>query len=118
MFQKLQLEYNENRLTIPRKYKNSPAPFFQVAQQVKDVQSDFIIGKIGRIYTHSDFHTPVTHLLFPRLHIPVGILRIPVFSVPVALFPQESRFLFRRNLFFTPSEIRSVWGLRRMLRRK
>ena len=36
----------------------------------------------------------------PRLHIPAGILRIPVFSVPVALFPQESRFLFRRNLFF------------------
>ena len=28
-------------------------------------------------------------------------IRIPVFSVPVALFPQESRFLFRRNFFFT-----------------
>jgi hypothetical protein len=54
----------------------------------------------------------------PRLHILAGILRIPVFSVPVALFPQESRFLFRRNLFFTPSEILSVWGQRRMLRRK
>ncbi len=53
-----------------------------------------------------------------RLHIPAGILRIPVFSVLVALFPQESRFLFRRNLFFTPSEILSVWGQRRMLRRK
>ena len=24
-----------------------------------------------------------------RLHIPAGILRIPVFSVPVALFSQE-----------------------------
>ncbi len=53
-----------------------------------------------------------------RLHIPVGILWIPVFFIPVALFSPESRFLFRRNLFFTPSEIRSVWGLRRMLRRK
>jgi hypothetical protein len=47
-----------------------------------------------------------------RLHIPAGILRIPVFSVLVALFPQESRFLFRRNFFFTSSEIRSVPGLR------
>ena len=34
-----------------------------------------------------------------RLPIPAaGILRIPVFSVPVARFEQESRFLFRRNL--------------------
>ena len=41
---------------------------------------------------------------------PAGILRIPVFSVPVALFPQESGFLFRRNFFFTPSEILSVWA--------
>jgi hypothetical protein len=32
------------------------------------------------------------------LHIPAGILRIPVFSIPVARFEQESRFLFRRNL--------------------
>jgi hypothetical protein len=51
------------------------------------------------------------HLL-ARLHIPAGILRIPVFSVPVALFPQESGFLFRRNFFFTPSGILSVPGLR------
>ncbi len=36
--------------------------------------------------------------LNPRLHFPAGILRIPVFSVPVALFSQESRFLFSRNL--------------------
>ncbi len=53
-----------------------------------------------------------------RLVIPAGILRIPVFSVPVALFSQESRFLFRRNFFGTPSGILSVWGLRRMIRRK
>ncbi len=39
-----------------------------------------------------------------RLHIPAGILRIPVFSVPVALFPQESRFLFRHNLFLPPQK--------------
>ena len=58
-----------------------------------------------------------TYKLHARLHIPVGILQIPVFSVPVALFPQESRFMFRRNLFFTPSEIRSVWVLRSKLRR-
>jgi hypothetical protein len=45
-----------------------------------------------------------------RLPIPAGILRIPVFSVPVALFSQESRFLFRRNFFGTPSEILSVWA--------
>jgi hypothetical protein len=50
--------------------------------------------------------------LVARLHIPAGILRIPVFSVPVALFPQESGFLFRRNFFFTPSGILSVPGLR------
>jgi hypothetical protein len=37
-------------------------------------------------------------------------IHIPVFSVPVALFPQESGFLFRRNFFFTPSEILSVWA--------
>ena len=52
-----------------------------------------------------------------RLVIPAGILRIPVFSVPVALFSQESRFLFRRNFFGTPPGNLSVWGLRRMLRR-
>ncbi len=33
-----------------------------------------------------------------RLPIPAGILWIPVFSVPVAFFSQESQFLFRRNL--------------------
>ena len=47
---------------------------------------------------------------WPRLHFPAGILRIPVFSIPVALFSQESRFLFRRNFFGTPSEILSVWA--------
>jgi hypothetical protein len=51
-----------------------------------------------------------------RLPIPAGILQIPVFSVPVALFSHKSRFLFRRNFFLTPSEIRSVWGQCRMLR--
>ncbi len=35
----------------------------------------------------------------PRLHIPAGILRIPVFSVLVAFFSHESRFLFCRNFF-------------------
>ena len=53
----------------------------------------------------------------PRLPIPAVILRIPVFSIPVALFSQESRFLFRRNFFLTPSEILSVLGLRRKLHR-
>ncbi len=46
-----------------------------------------------------------------RLHIPAGILRIPAFSVPVALFSQESRFLFRHNFFRTSSGNLSVWGL-------
>jgi hypothetical protein len=36
-----------------------------------------------------------------RLVIPAGILRIPVFSIPVHFFSQESRFLFRRNFFGT-----------------
>ena len=36
--------------------------------------------------------------------IPSGILQIPVFSVPVALFSQESRFLFRRNCFLPPQK--------------
>jgi hypothetical protein len=35
-----------------------------------------------------------------KLVIPAGILRTPVFSVPVALFSQESQFLFHRNLFW------------------
>ncbi len=39
-----------------------------------------------------------------RLPIPAGILRIPVFSVHVALFSQESRFLFRRNFFLPPQK--------------
>ncbi len=39
--------------------------------------------------------------MVPRLHISAGILRIPAFSVPVAFFSQESRFLFRRNFFRT-----------------
>ncbi len=52
-----------------------------------------------------------------RLVIPVGILRIPVFSAPVALFSQESRFLFRRNFFGSSSGNLSVWGLHRKLRR-
>ncbi len=47
-----------------------------------------------------------------RLVIPAGILRIPVFSSPVALFSQESRFLFLRNFLGTPSGILSVPGLR------
>ena len=36
----------------------------------------------------------------PRLHIPAGILRIPVFSVPITCFSQESQFLFRSNLVY------------------
>jgi hypothetical protein len=59
----------------------------------------------------------LTAMAAARLPIPAGILRIPVFSAPVALFPQESRFLFCRNFFFTTSEILSVWGLCRKLRR-
>jgi hypothetical protein len=47
----------------------------------------------------------------PRLVIPAGILRIPVFSSHVALFSQESRFLFLRNFLGTPSGILSVPGL-------
>ena len=49
--------------------------------------------------------------LVARLVIPTGILRIPVFSSPVALFSQESRFLFLRNFLGTPSGILSVPGL-------
>ena len=56
--------------------------------------------------------------LVARLPIPAGILRIPVFSVPVALFSQESQFLFRRNIILSPSEILSVWGQHRRLCRK
>ena len=55
----------------------------------------------------------VNLLLFTRLPIPAGILRIPVFSIPVAFFSQESRFLFRRNIFGTTSEILSVDFLER-----
>ena len=51
-------------------------------------------------------------VIFARLVIPAGILRIPVFSSPVALFSQESRFLFLRNFLGTPSGILSVPGLR------
>jgi hypothetical protein len=47
----------------------------------------------------------------PRLVIPTGILRIPVFSSPVALFLQESRFLFFGNYLGTLSGILSVPGL-------
>ena len=43
-----------------------------------------------------------------RLVIPAGILRIPVFSSPVALFSQESRFLFLMYFLGTPSGILSV----------
>ncbi len=55
-----------------------------------------------------------------RLHFPAGILRIPVFSVPVALFPQESWFLFRRNFFLPPQKsglYRAYVRSRRKLRR-
>ena len=38
--------------------------------------------------------------LSSRLHIPAGILRIPVFSVPIACFSQESQFSFRSNLVY------------------
>jgi hypothetical protein len=38
---------------------------------------------------------------FPaRLHIPAGILWIPVFSVPIASVSQESQYWFRSNLVF------------------
>ncbi len=50
-----------------------------------------------------------------RLPIPAGILRIPVFSAPVALFSQESQFLFRCNFFGTSSGNLSVCGLCRKL---
>jgi len=40
------------------------------------------------------------YIVQPRLHIPAGILRIPVFSVPNACFWQESQFSFRSNLVF------------------
>jgi hypothetical protein len=56
-------------------------------------------------------------LLEARLPIPAGILRIPVFSAPVALFSQESQFLFHRNFFGMSSGNLSVWGLHRKLRR-
>jgi hypothetical protein len=52
----------------------------------------------------------------PRLPTPAGILWIPVFSVAVTLFSQESQFLFRRNFFKTSSGNLSVWALRRKLR--
>ena len=55
-----------------------------------------------------------------RLPNPAGILRIPVLSVPVALFPQESGFLFRRNFFLPPQEsclYRAYVRSRRKLRR-
>ncbi len=52
-----------------------------------------------------------------RLPIPAGILRIPVFFAPVALFSQESQFLFRRDFFGTSSGNLSVWGHRRKLHR-
>jgi hypothetical protein len=85
-----------------------------------------IPGKIRQAHTTEVYHTqqyrPVNptakHHQVARLVIPAGILGIPVFSVPVALFSQESRFLFCRNFFGTPSRILSVWGLRRMIRRK
>jgi hypothetical protein len=32
-----------------------------------------------------------------RLHIPAGILRIPVFSVPIACFSQESQFFLNKK---------------------
>jgi len=47
---------------------------------------------------------------YARLVIPARILRIPVFSAPVALFSQESRFLFLRNFFGAPSVFLSVWA--------
>jgi hypothetical protein len=34
--------------------------------------------------------------------IPAGFQSFPVFSVPVSFFKQESRFLFRHNIFGTP----------------
>ena len=40
---------------------------------------------------------PMSHA---RLHIPARILRIPVFSVLIACFSQESQFSFRSNLVY------------------
>ena len=42
----------------------------------------------------------MTLLCGTRLHIPAGILRIPVFSVPINCFSQESQFSFRSNLVY------------------
>jgi hypothetical protein len=49
-----------------------------------------------------------------RLVIPTGILRIPVFSSPVALFSQESQFLFLRNFLGHPQEscLHQAYGTR------
>ena len=61
---------------------------------------------------YDDYNAPPSANMQPRLVIPAGILRIPVFSSPVALFSQESRFLFLRIFFFSSSGVLSVPGLR------
>jgi hypothetical protein len=50
--------------------------------------------------TFSVLRVPTSYVDSRLLHTPAGILWIPAFSVPIACFAQESRFLFRHNLVF------------------
>ncbi len=78
------------------------------------VENYYPLRLLGFITTNGT-QEAVIQCSITRLVIPVGIFQIPVFSAPVALFSQESQFLFHRNFFGMSSGNLSVWGLRQKL---
>ena len=79
---------------------------FQTTQQYTLRECDSSVREVHRNHRWQNLRqqrNETAHLrlrIGARLHIPAGILRIPVFSVPIACFSQESQFSFRSNLVF------------------
>jgi hypothetical protein len=55
--------------------------------------------RAGAQRTLVDFYGEIKKSEWARLVIPIGILRIPLYSSPLAFFSEESRFLFLRIFF-------------------
>ena len=72
---------------------------------LSSMSSPEVLAKMNEISTagkaiYNHLHLGISGTFLARLHIPAGILRIPVFSVPIACFSQESQFLFHSNLVY------------------
>ena len=87
-----------------------PRVFVQLHKYVMLVVDVMFVNGLPLLVTSPRGLSLVTIEHLPsRLPIPAGILRIPVYFVPVAPFSQESRFLFRLN-FLEPPQKSCLYG--------